>query len=367
MPKKKYKKRIKRKASLPNMPTDKRNMNLIVIVALLLLVSVLFFKVMRVFLTPLLIAIAFTTLFYPFYQWVLKIFKGRKSLAATVVCLLLVLLLFVPMYFLGNLVVKQSIGFYKTLQAIVQANDSTLVEKITSSKAALWLKENNVDWQSSFKDGVSALGKAITTIVNKTSLGIIETLLSIFLTIFAMFYFFRDGEQFVKQIRYLSPLRNRYEERIMKRFAMISRATVKGTVVIGIIQGVIAAITLMIFGVKGWALWSVVILVLSIIPMVGAPIVMVPIGIVMIATGQVWQGIVVIFIGTVVNTGVDYLLRPGLVGKEAKLHDLLVLFSTIGGIAMFGIMGFVIGPVIAVLFVTLLDIYGEEFRPQLSG
>jgi predicted PurR-regulated permease PerM len=181
-----------------------------------------------------------------------------------------------------------------------------------------------------------------------------------------MFYFFRDGEKIVERIKYLSPLDERYEDQILNRFLSVSRATIKGTLVLAIIKGTMGGITFWIFGVTSPILWGVIMVLLSIIPLVGAWLVMYPAGIILILTGDVWQGIAIILIAAIPIGNIDNILMPKLVGRDTGMHELLVFISTLGGLSVFGIMGFLIGPIIAAMFVTILDVYSVEFRQHLE-
>jgi predicted PurR-regulated permease PerM len=226
---------------------------------------------------------------------------------------------------------------------------------------------DQIDWSSLLREGASTMGQVGTTIVNHTSAGLFGLLGNLFVTLFVMFYLFLDGEALVKRIRYLSPLRQDYEDLLVSRFVLIARATVKGTLLIGLAQGTLGALTLLVFGIKSWLLWGVVMIILAVIPMVGAWLVLIPAALFQLFSGNVWMGIAILASSTLVVSNVDNLLRPRLVGKDAKLHDLLIFFSTLGGIAIFGIMGFIIGPVLAALVMTIIDIYGMEFAEQLQS
>jgi predicted PurR-regulated permease PerM len=140
----------------------------------------------------------------------------------------------------------------------------------------------------------------------------------------------------------------------------------KGTLLIGVLKGGLGALTFWIFGISSPVLWGVVMVILSVIPMVGAWLVMYPAAIIMMMAGQIWQGIAVFLIAAIIIGNIDNVLMPRLVGREAGMHDLLIFFSTLGGIYVFGLMGFIAGPLLAALFVTILDIYSIEFRAQLE-
>ncbi|NIR53056.1 AI-2E family transporter, partial [candidate division KSB1 bacterium] len=203
-------------------------------------------------------------------------------------------------------------------------------------------------------------------VINKTSRGTFQVVTDLFITLFTMFYFFRDGDRLIQRIKYLSPLNDAHEEELMHRFVSVSRATIKGTLLIGLVQGVLGGLTLWFFGVGSAILWGVVMVFLSVIPLVGSWLVLYPAAIIQLILGNIWQGIGIFLVTVVVIANIDNLLRPRLVGRDAGMHDLMIFFSTLGGISLFGIMGFIIGPVIAVFFLTILDIYSIEFKPDLD-
>lgn len=347
----------------------KEKLNLIVLLLSFIIISILFFNVIKFFLIPIILAITFTTLFYPLYKKWLNLLRNKNTISAITFCFLILICFFIPLYFISTLVVSQAIDFYNTaenfVRTTVEKGDLGLIGDIKQLKVIQWLRFNKLNWQSLLQDSLKSTGKVITFIFNKTSTSILSIIANLFFIFYTLFYFFRDGDKIIKKIRYLSPIRDEYEEKLMARFGAISRATIKGTIVIGIIQGIAGTITFLIFGIKGWILWGVVMIILSIIPIVGSFLIMIPVAMYKIVTGHLWQGIIIIFVAIVLNYAIDYLLRPVLVGQESKMHDLLIFFSTLGGIAVFGVMGFIIGPIIAMLFVTLLDIYGMEFKDLL--
>jgi predicted PurR-regulated permease PerM len=181
-----------------------------------------------------------------------------------------------------------------------------------------------------------------------------------------MFYFFIDGEKIIRTIRLLTPIKTSYIDLIFSRFLLISRATIKGTLVIGFIQGTLGAITLLIFGVENWLLLGFIMIIFAIIPLLGAWLILVPAGIIQVILGNLWQGVGIILVSFVVISNIDNIIRPRIVGHGAKMHDLMIFFSTIGGLAIFGVMGFIIGPVIASFFFALVNIYQIEFDSQLQ-
>lgn len=184
---------------------------------------------------------------------------------------------------------------------------------------------------------------------------------------FSLYYFFKDGDAFLRRIMNLSPLSTKQEKKLMERFERISKATIKGTLVIALIQGLLMGLTFWIAGVSAPVLWAMVTVVISIIPLLGAVLVWLPVGIVMLLLGNVWQAMVIFIIGAIVVSSVDNLLRPKLVEGQSSMHPLLVFLSTLGGIGLFGAAGFIVGPVVISLLLALLEIYQEQFKKDLEA
>ncbi len=337
---------------------------------LLLLISVLFFNVIKIFLVPILLATVFTALFYPVYDWLLRLFKGRKTLSAISCCLLLLFLMLAPLYFVAHMVALEGIDLFRfagpKIQDIIEQGDQGILGRIKGNSLVQLFGLHTIDWKASLKDLATNVGGVITAVINKTSRGTFQVITDLFIILFTMFYFFRDGHKLIARIKYLSPLDDIYEEGLIHRFVSVSRATIKGTALIGIVQGTLGGLTLWFCGLESAVLWAVVMVILSVIPLVGSWLVLYPAAVIQVLLGNVWQGVVIFLVTTVVIGNIDNLLRPRFVGRDAGMHDLMIFFSTLGGISVFGMVGFIIGPVIAVFFLTILDIYSIEFKSTLD-
>ncbi|MGA7883464.1 MAG: AI-2E family transporter, partial [Terrimicrobiaceae bacterium] len=189
--------------------------------------------------------------------------------------------------------------------------------------------------------------------------------LQFFVMLYAMFFFLKDGRSILQRIFYYMPLRHEDEVRMLERFVSVTRATIKGTLLIGLIQGVLAGIAFYFAGIDGAAFWGTIMVFLSVIPAVGAALVWVPAVIYLFVIGSPLAAILLgIWCAGVVGT-IDNFLRPTLVGKDAEMPDLLILIGTLGGLFLFGPIGFIVGPVVCGLFLTALDIYGSAFKDVL--
>jgi len=190
-------------------------------------------------------------------------------------------------------------------------------------------------------------------------------LLNLFIMLYAMFYFLRDGRQMLEKIFYYTPLNHEDEVRVVERLISVTRATIKGTLLIGIIQGTLAGIGFWVAGIDGAAFWGTVMAVLSVVPGIGAALVWVPAVIYLFIIGHSLAATLLLaWCAAGVGT-IDNMLRPKLVGKDAKMPDLLILLGTLGGLFFFGPIGFIIGPLVCGLFLTVWDIYGATFKDVL--
>lgn len=340
------------------------------LLAAVIIVTVVFFRMVSMFLIPVLMAAVFTAIFYPLYLWFLKITRQRAGLSALACCIVLLLGLLIPVYFLADLVATEAIKFYQNaeqwVREIVARAYSGEWDAIVNSAWGQRLGLNNVDWQATLQDFATSAGAFLAAVINRTSKGTFDFITSLFVTLFTMYYFFKDGRALIARLKYLIPLDEVYEEALILRFISVSRATIKGTLLIALAQGVLGGLTLWAFGIRSAILWGMVMVLLSIIPMVGAWLVLYPVAFYQIIVGHTWEGIAIFLIGALIIGNIDNLLRPKLVGRDSGMHDLMIFFTTLGGIAQFGVMGFVIGPVIAALFLTMLDIYAEEFKSHLE-
>jgi len=193
----------------------------------------------------------------------------------------------------------------------------------------------------------------------------VSAVITALLVFYSFFFFLMDGDRMIKRILYYLPLDNENETLLLNRFRSVTIATLKGTAVIGLLQGTLAGIALYVCGISNALFWGVAMVLLSVVPGIGTALVWIPAVIYLITQGQwVYAAGLGIFCAVLVGS-IDNVLRPKLVGSDTQLHELMIFFSTLGGLITFGFPGFIIGPIIAALFVTVWEIYGVEFRDWL--
>lgn len=341
------------------------------VLILVLAVSVLFLAVTWPFLKPLLLGAMLAGLCRPLYSWVTRLVRGRESLAATLTLLILFILVAGPISAFVGVVVSQALN--------------------VSDHAIPWMQQhfgaastfNTHDWlvqrfpalapyvpeQAQIIEGLGRTAKAAGgfLVVGATQLttGTAGFLLDLFVMLYAMFFFFRDGPKIIEKTFYYMPLSAADEELLLERLTSVTRATIKGTLVIGILQGALAGLAFWVAGIDGAAFWGTIMAILSVVPGIGAALVWVPAVIYLFITGQTLTAVLLLaWCAAVVGT-IDNILRPMLVGKDAKMPDLLILIGTLGGLFLFGPIGFIVGPIVCGLFLTVWDIYGKTFKEIL--
>ncbi|MDO5576459.1 MAG: AI-2E family transporter [Fibrobacter sp.] len=368
------KEKIKRRIVFENRTAAKKErselMSRYTIFVLFLAVGGLFFPIIKPFFVPIVMAATFAGLLGPVYKWLLKHLWNNCIVASFLCCLGLVLVVLVPSCLIVRLIVEQMIVLYHTgrpwmIEFLTTWREIEIVKWVMSTQFGVLF--SNVDLMSIMNFVASNLTKYVTPVVNAAYTGIFGLVFDIFIMLFVLFYFLIDGKRILARTGYLLPLKPQYQSMAYESFLLISQATIKGILIIGLVDGILGGLTLLIFGIHSWLFWGFIIAVLSILPLVGPSLVLVPAAIVQIITGDMWQGIGILIVSYTIVLNVDNVIRPYVVGNSAKMHELLVFFSTIGGLYVFGITGFIVGPVVASLLLTLLDIYAKEFRPQLSS
>jgi predicted PurR-regulated permease PerM len=332
---------------------------------LLLVVSIGFIWMMRRFLVTLLLAAIFAALASPLYKWLERVFRGRRALASITTLLILVLLVVVPLTLFAGILVSEAIqvsdGAVPWIQAQIQ-NPDQFMNRLQSLPFAERIAPYQTQILERLAEAVRAVGTFMVNRLSDATRGTVSFIFNLAILLYAMFFFLIDGRSYLDGIMGSMPLSPAERARIGERFVSVTRAALTSTVVIGVVQGTLGGVALGVLGVSGAAFWGTMMAVFSMLPGLGTAIVWVPVCIYLFATGRtgVSIGLVVYFL--LVVGSVDNLLRPRLVGKGTQMPDLLVLLSTLGGLMMFGAVGFILGPVLAALFVTIWGIFNAFVR-----
>ncbi len=347
---------------------SRATVNRVVLLALVIVISAVFLAMIRGFLMAILLAGIFSGLVHPLYRRFNVWFRGHRAVASLLTMLLLVLVVLLPLGTLLGIVTAQAIKVGESVTPWVQQNLAQ-PDRITQALESLPFYDRLEPYREQILTRAGELvGTVSTFLINGLSaatVGTVNFLFLVFVLLYTMFFFLMDGDKLLARILYYLPLQDEDERRIIDKFTSVTRATLKGTAVIGMLQGALAGIAFAVVGIQGAVFWGTIMTVLSIIPGIGTGLIWVPAAIILIAGGSIGKGIgLAVFCGVIVGS-IDNFLRPRLVGKDTQMHDLMILFGTMGGIVMFGVLGFIIGPIVAALFITVWDIYGVVFRGVL--
>jgi len=349
---------------------NKEAINKWVLLLLVFFISALFLSMIRQFLMAIFLAGIFSALSYPLYRRLEHWFSGRRALASIVALLLIVVVVIIPLGALLGIVIDQA---FKVGQAATPwvAQQLSQPDEITQALKSLPFYDRIEPYRNLILTKAGELvGHISGFIINRlrsAALGTVNFIFMLFIMLYTMFFFLMDGDKLIEKILYYLPLEDKDERRMLNKFTSVTRATLKGTAVIGILQGTLAGAAFAVVGIDSAVFWGTIMAVLSFIPGIGTALVWVPAVIILAATGHFAKAIGLgVFCAAVVGS-IDNLLRPILVGRDTQMHELMILFGTLGGIIMFGVVGIIIGPIIAALFVTIWDIYGVAFQDVLPS
>lgn len=328
-------------------------------------VTAVFFGLISNFLMACFWSAIFAILFSGLYRWLVEKFGGRESLAAFTTSVIILFSVVIPITLISLAVLKESKEIYGSIEE-GSLDPSEILLRVQERLPGVERVLNRIGVQPTefydrvekmFASGVSSLGGSMW----KYTQGAIKTVVDFFLILYLTFFLVRDGDKLMLSIRNTLPMGNRIEEMLFKKFVQVSRATLKGTVIVAACQGLIGGILFAAVGIKGAVLWGVMMGLLSLLPIGGSALVWVPAAVIMMVQGNVVEGIIMVVVGVLGIGLIDNLLRPLLVARETKMPDYLILLATLGGLAWFGLSGFIIGPVIAALFLICWEIAGEQF------
>ena len=338
---------------------------------LLALVSVAFIWILLPFYGAVFWAIILAILFAPLQRRLQLKFGWERNLTSLLTLSICVLIAILPVIVLSIFLVQEGAALYKS----IESGELDIAGYVTQFKHILppyfqhlldrfgigelnGLREKIV--KSAMTGGQELAAKAFIF-----GQGTFEFIVSFFIMLYLLFFFLRDGAELARKVRAAVPLEEQQKRRLQLKFNRVVRATVKGNLLVAITQGALGGLIFWFLDIPSVVLWAVLMAFLSLLPAVGAGIVWVPVAAFFLLTGAIWQGVVLVLFGIFVIGLVDNVLRPILVGKDTRMPDYMILISTLGGLAVFGLNGFVIGPLIAALFMSSWDIFIET-KPRVQ-
>ena len=333
----------------------------------LFVITVAFLWVTRLMLMPVLLAAIFSGLTYPLYLRCLRFTGNRPAPAAILTLTILAMVTIVPLAVLGSIAYHQAAEFLSSLD--LQDWQATALDLLEKLKVRFPLILGDLDTQATvqhavnyFQSGLQHFLKYATSI----SLSFLHKVLGVFVTLFAMFYFYIGGTRLLHQHVKWSPLKDEYDEILIANFISVTKGTLKASVVIGCINGTLAGLVFWGVGLGSPVFLGSLIFIGTFIPVIGGGPVWIPAGIYLMLHER-WVGALAVFgVCGIILHAIHSLLLPVLIGKDVKMHNLLVLMSTLGGIFAFGFIGVIIWPILGALFLSIWKIYAQVFEWEIT-
>jgi predicted PurR-regulated permease PerM len=330
---------------------------------LVLAVSLAFAWILWPFFGAVLWGTILAIVFAPLYQRLQKDFGQRSTLAAITTLTIVLLMVILPFLLIGGLLIQEALGVFEKFQS-GELNFGRYFQQVLGALPA-WVTDLLQRFglsdlgaaQDKLSPDLMAGSKFLAAKAVEIGQNTFDLAVNLCIVLYLLFFLLRDGEDLANRIRTAIPLRPDQRRELFDMFTTVTRATVKGNVVTAIVQGVLGGLIFWILNVHAPLLWAVIMAFLSLLPAIGSALIWLPVAIYFLLTGAIWQGIVLLAFGVLVIGLVDNVLRPILVGKDTKMPDYIVLISTLGGIAIFGLNGFVIGPLIAAMFISVWEIF----------
>lgn len=334
--------------------------------ALLIVVSLLFAWILWPFFGAILWAVVTAIVFAPVNDRITRAMPDRPALAALITLVAILLIVILPFLAVGASLVSQGAEAYAAIQdgridlgALIGRIIASLPAFVTDFAARYGIYDA-ADVQQRLAAWATASSQSIASRAVSIGQGTAGFVIDLAVMLYLLFFLLRDGGGLIDRIAERLPLQPHRRRALLDKFTQVVRATVKGGILIALLQGALGGFIFWVLGIPSPLLWAALMAFLSLVPAVGAGLVWGPVAIYLLATGSIWQGAVLIAFGVVVIGLADNLLRPMLVGKDVKLPDYLILISTLGGIEIFGLNGFVVGPLIAAMFVTVWQLLAER-------
>jgi len=334
--------------------------------ALLALVSVAFLWVLWPFWGAVFWGTVLAIIFNPVQRWLVAHLRGRRNLAAFLTLLLVLVVAILPLAFIAGSLVNEGAALYQRTRS--GSLDFGLYFQQAQAALPGWLHDllahfdlfNPDSLRDKLSQGAVQASRFLATRAVSIGQDTFQFMINLGIMLYLLFFLLRDGSMLSRRMLRAIPLSDAHKEPLMQKFTTVVRATVKGNVAVAAAQGVLGGFIFWALGIQGALLWGVIMGFLSLVPAVGSALVWVPVAAYFLLTGALWQGVVLVLFCVLVIGMVDNLLRPLLVGKETKLPDYLILISTLGGMALVGLNGFVIGPLVAALFIVAWDLFSPH-------
>jgi predicted PurR-regulated permease PerM len=308
-------------------------------------------------------------LFHPLHCRILAGVGRRNNLASGITLAICLVIVILPVTLITLSLLQEAAGLVEK----IRSNQIDFGAHFQHALSALPAWANNLLDRLGLSDLSSLREKLSTSAAEASQLiamqalnlgqGMFNLLVSFAVMLYLLFFLLRDGAELSRHLVRAIPLAEGHKKRLSAKFVTVIRATVKGNIVVAVVQGTLGGLMFWFLGIQNSLLWGAMMAVMSLVPAVGHGLVWMPVAVYLLLTGAIWQGVLLVLFGVLVIGLVDNVLRPILVGRDTRMPDYIILISTIGGLVLIGPNGFVIGPVIAALFLAAWDLFAEEPNP----
>jgi predicted PurR-regulated permease PerM len=333
----------------------------------LFFISIAFLRLIYPFFVDIIVAAILANIFNPVYKKLNEKFKDKKPLASGVTVLLVFVIVIIPLLVAGTLITGEAAEFLifikNNIHRLPDLSDKVVNLPLVSEYQ---YEIQSLDVKSKIGEFVNAAAKLIISITQNAFLNVYKIVFNFFIVIIVLFFFFINGNFLVKKVKELFPLKDTDEEVLIGRFKEITEATIKGTLIIAVIEGAVGGGLLAIFGIPSPVIWAMIMMILSMIPIVGTNIILVPAALFKLLTGHILAGFGILIFGVGFVIISQNIIKPKLVGDKSRLHPAIVLLATLGGLSWLGLIGFIIGPVIAALFISIWYLFGSHYKDVIE-
>jgi len=340
-----------------------KNTPYILFMAFVLLVTVSFFLLIKDFLLACFWSIILAVVFDPTYQRLRQYYKNSETVPLLLTMLLIVLVFVIPLFTMTLMITEESTAYYNKIQSgeinpqLYFQDTLALMPEFNKFPhiRGISIGQISASAGNAFEQAVRYVAQQVPALTQN----VLNLIVQVALTFYILFFLLRDGRQLIRKFMSLIPIGDRIEIELFDRFASVARATVKGGLIVAVIQGSMGGLLFWFVGIPAAFLWGMVMIILALLP-IGSALVWAPAAAILFLQGHTLKAVVILTVGILAIGLIDNFLRPRLIGKDSKMSDYLVMVSTLGGLAWFSLTGFVLGPIIAALFVTCWEILGKD-------
>lgn len=344
------------------MPAEKQT-QIFFFIAFFLAVLALNIGMFLPFIGAVVMALTLSSIFSPMYKKILGFFRGRAVISSLISVITVILIVIIPISFLGTMVFKEASVFYSVFR---DGGDEAYINNINNS-INFWIHKISPDLSFSARDSFSKAADFFVNNVAKIFSGISGAVFSLFLALLGLYYVLKDGEKLKNILMHLSPLSDEHDEIIFDKLSRTINSVIKGSLLVALVQGLLTGIGFFVFGIPAPAIWGAVAVLASLIPMIGTALVVIPGVLYLFSIASVGAGIGLLAWGIFIVGTIDNFMRPKLIERGTHIHPFFILMSVLGGLEFFGAIGFLLGPILLSLMFALLDIYKKEFKHEIES